>query len=143
TKLRHQIERTCCVLQNLNRFDPGNVVEEPAAACVHQQEHSLKFEKIKRAPSFIGRHPTTCMFEQEIFARPQRIENQGNTLIACQPREREELAASGFEVPNVFVAEKIECGTQRCSPCLAPIRLAACTTATIASPTTDAVGTAP
>ena len=37
SQLFHQINRAASVLQNLNRFDPGDVVEEPTAARVHQK----------------------------------------------------------------------------------------------------------
>src|SRR5687767_1050149 len=72
-----------------------------------------------------------------------RVENKRDAGIARQPRKREQVAARGFKVRNVFVAQKVERIPQRRSPILIPPRLASGYATTITNPTPYAVLTTP
>lgn len=75
-ELGHQIDRARGVFENLNRLDSGNVIKKPAAACVHQKQHALKFQIRERAPTFFGRHPPSCVVKQKLFARTSWVEDE-------------------------------------------------------------------
>src|SRR5205823_4556115 len=42
-----QLKSARCVLNHLDRFDAGKLVEEPTATCVHEHCVALNFEKLQ------------------------------------------------------------------------------------------------
>src|SRR5262249_1391178 len=47
-----ELKRAPCILDDLDRFDAGEFVKEPAAACEHEHRMQLQFEELEHNDLF-------------------------------------------------------------------------------------------
>ena len=60
-KILREPYRASGILQHLHRLQPGDLIEEPAAACVHQHRVPLHFQQFQRGNLFFARKRMSCV----------------------------------------------------------------------------------
>ena len=62
---RSQLDGACGVLNDLDSFDSGNLVEEPATAGIHQHQVALQLEQLEASNGFHRRKPAAGLRRHE------------------------------------------------------------------------------
>ena len=139
-----ELERASGVLDNLCSFDPGEFVEEPSAACVHQHRVPLHFHELQRhyllvlaesAPGLLAKKPVHVL-------RPA-VEDHADVFIARAPWIAEDLAGFLFEPWCDGGSKPIQRFAQWPAPLLVPVRVSSGITSTVPVPPLQAMGAAP
>jgi hypothetical protein len=131
-------------LQDLHGLDSRELVEEPAAARVHEHGVALRFEELEGAPPLLAAQLAPGVLGEEtrdVLGRA--VEQHADVVVARRPGILEQLAARGLERRRHAVAQPVESVAQRLAPALVPALLASRVTAAVGVPAADAVSAAP
>ena len=132
------------VLNDLDRFKPGDFVEKPAATGVHQQSVALHFQKAQDVDlflSFSGR--TACCPKKRSIFSGRAIQNDADVSVARGPRVAEEVPALGLVAGGQFIPQPVKRIAERLAPFLVPIADGRRSCSRNPAPTAHAVRTTP
>jgi hypothetical protein len=139
-----ELEGAAGVLDDLDGFDAGDFVEEPAATGVHEHGVALEFEQTDGGDPFIRRERMMGMAMEEA---PEiiggTVKDDGDIIIAGGPWITKEFGAAGFEMGCELIAKPVEGLAEGASPMLIPTRTPAGVAGTVGLPASDSVGTTP
>ncbi len=137
-----QLDSAAGVLNDLYRFDTGDVVEEPAATGVHEHGVPLQFEQLQDVTGF-RLSQFTCGMTPEKAAGVALgpIQQNGDIFVAGGPGIFEK-PGSLLKTRGQLVTQSIESFAQRRSPGLIPAGMSGIA-ATIGAPAFQAVRAAP
>ncbi len=128
---------------DLHGFNAGDVVEEPAAAGVHQLRVALHLHQLEGEHAFVGIEGALLVFEEEVADRLGiAVEDDLDIAVAGGPDVGEYFLAGGFGEGNQGIAEGVEGLAQGLAPLLVPSRFSAAASA-VGAPAFHAVGAAP
>jgi hypothetical protein len=137
-----EVDRTARLSQHDRRLDAGDVVEEPAAARLHEHRVPCHLERRARV-DHVPRRRAARELRRHDLDRPLRRHHRLDVAIARAPRIAQRAAALGFEDERELVAEPVDGLAQRPSPRLRPFGRPTHATAAVVAPSFDAVGAAP
>ncbi|MFO0635691.1 MAG: hypothetical protein U0168_22860 [Nannocystaceae bacterium] len=139
-----QLGRACGVADDLHRLDARDLVEEPAAAGVHQQRVALQLEQLEHARA-LGRvqGPERVALQQPLDRVVAAIEDRVDVGVARGPRVAQQRRGAALVDLGQPRGEPVERLLQRPAPALRPARVTAAVAAAVAAPALDAVGAAP
>ena len=113
-----ELEGASGVLDDLARLDPRNVVEEPAAARVHELRVPLHLEQLQDAhPLFRRQRPGSVPCEESVHALGRAVEDHVDVVVARRPRIGEQARRA---VARTAAPERRAGG--RAPPAAAPAR---------------------
>ncbi len=138
-----KLEDASGVGDDLDRLDAGDIVKEPAAACVHELGVALHLHQLQSANALARIESVAGVVAQEFFDGFRgAVEDHVNVGVASGPDIAEETAAFALCEGNDGVAQLVEGLAQGCAPELVPA-CAAAVAAAIGAPALHAVGAAP
>jgi hypothetical protein len=139
-----QLDDPAGVLDDLDRLDAGDVVEEPAAARVHEHGVALKLEQLACSHLLlIAQLARRVPGPESLLARRRAVSNDRDVVVAGRPRVAEEIPRPLLEPGRQLIAQPIEGLPQRGPPGLVPVGVSARVAAAVAPPAVDAVDAAP
>ncbi len=143
-ELFRQIDDAAGVLNALHRLDSRELIEEPAAARVHEHGVTLHFEELERGDAIRGGQLAGGMGAEEAVDILRRaVENHVDVLVARGPR----IAKSGrpFSSKRDATVSRSQSSAWRSgrAPFLIPAGVPAGVAAAIAAPALDAVDATP
>ena len=139
-----EIDRARRVAQDLAALDPARLVEEPAAARVHEQPGTLDLEQHRDpGPLGIAQAAPRVPLDQRGKSSPCAVRKHPPEVVAQDPGIGNKCPGLAFEPRVDRAGERIEGGSQSGPPALVPSLLAAGATAAIRSPALDAVCATP
>ena len=144
-ELPRQLQHAAGVLDDLARLDAADVVEEPAAARVHELRVPLQLEQLERrrsAPSRASSRPACAARKRRTRLR-RPVEDHADVVVARLPRVREQRARLLLPERRQRVAQRVERLAQGRAPRLVPARTALPSGSRSRAPPLDAVGAAP
>src|SRR5689334_8665959 len=132
------------VVEHLNGFEAGQLVEKPSAARVHEHGVALHFEKFEGAnPLLLVEIMRGVLREEAREAFVGAVEDYINIGIAGSPGIFQKGCGLLLEKGRQSVAKPIERFAEGRAPALVPIAVAAGIAATVGFPALDAVNAAP
>src|SRR5205807_5146758 len=115
-----ELESACGIAQNLSRLETCRIVEEPAAARVHQEGVALELEQPERGrPVFRGQRADRVAVEEPADVLLGRVELDLDRVVARRPRIPKEAGRGGLEGRSERVAQPVERFAQRAAPRMA------------------------
>ncbi len=132
------------VLEDLDRFDPGDLVEEPPAARVHEHGMPLDLHQLERPGLPLRRQlPGGVLSKKFVDGGVGPVEDHRDVLLAGGPGVLEDLPPFLFEQGGDGVPQSVQRLPQRSPPLLVPPRAAAGVAPAVAPPPLHAVDAAP
>src|SRR5262249_33935170 len=120
-QLLAELDGPAGVMKDLDALDTGNLVEEPAAAGVHEQGLALEFEELQDGDTFgIAQLAEGVFTEEAVGAVGGAVEDDGDAAVACRPGVAEETGGGLFVAGSQRVAEPVEGLAERLAPLLVP-----------------------
>src|SRR5207248_1258050 len=111
------------VLEDLRRLDPGELVEEPPAARVHELGVPLELEELEgRDALALSERVRGVLLEEPPHAVGGAVEDDLDRVVARRPRVLEEGGGLGLVERGEPVAQVVERGAERGAPLLVPAR---------------------
>jgi hypothetical protein len=143
-EIASELEGAAGVLDDLDGFDAGEFVEEPAATGVHEHGVALEFEEADGGdPVILGQGLTGVALEESFEVIGGAVEDDGDVIVTSGPGIAEEVGAMGLEVGCELIAEPVEGFAEGAAPVLIPGGMAAGVAGAVGAPAIDAVGAAP
>ncbi len=143
-QLAEQLQGAAGILDDLDGLDAGQLVEEPAAAGVHQHGVALHFEQLQQAHAFrLVELAVRGGGEEPLHRFGRTVEDHGDVAVAGPPRIDAETACGIAIGRGNRVAQPVERRPQRFAPLLAPARPSPGTAAAVTPPAFDPVDAAP
>src|SRR6185295_15313837 len=143
-ELPRELQSPAGVLEDLAGLDAGDVVEEPAAARVHELRVPLQLEQLE-GPDALGflQRPQAVAHEMTADAFGRAVEDDADGVLARRPGIAEQLPRGLFVEGRQSVPQAVEGLAQRRAPGLVPSRVRVRLAAAVAPPALDAVRAAP
>src|SRR5579884_1253211 len=116
-----KLERARGVLDDLDRLDAGQLIEEPPAGRIHEHGVPLHLEKTQRLHPPLGVEARPPVGGKERVDRLRRaVEDDVDVRLARRPRVPEDPPALTLEDPGELVAQPVERRAERATPLLVP-----------------------
>jgi hypothetical protein len=140
-----QLARARRVGEDLHGLDPGQIVEEPAAARVHRHGVATELHELEGAdPAGSGQRPAAVAGQEPILDRGIGAgQDHLDVGVARGPRIDEQLGPERVVEVGDAIAQPVERVAQRPTPGLAPPGPTAGVAAAVGAPPIDPVGAAP
>src|SRR5437660_3275651 len=115
--LLRELERARGVAEDLSRLETGRIVEEPAAARVHQESVALELQEADRGRSVFGGERTDRVaVEEPTDALVRRIEHDLDRVVARRPGIAEDTGRGGLVERTERVTQPVERLAQGSAP---------------------------
>src|SRR5438093_5897290 len=138
-----QLQYSACITQHLHGLYTSDVIEEPAAAGVHQHGVTLQLEKPQRARRFPGAQPAESVALQERRLLRAPVQHNVDVISARRPRIAQQV---GRRLPVSAVdllAKTVDGRPQRAAPGLRPAWVLSRVAAAITTPALNSMRATP
>ncbi len=142
--MRGELEDAAGVGDDLDGLDAGDLVEEPAAAGVHELGVTFELEEFEDGDAFrFGEFAGGVLLEEFDDGGGGAVEDDLDVGVAGGPEIFEEGLGELLGEGSGGVAEVVEGFAERRAPLLVPAGLGAAVAAAVGAPALDAVGAGP
>ena len=139
-----QLNRPARVPDDLNGFDSRKLIEEPAAARIHQHGMPLQLQKFEgRDPVRLRERRGGILLEKLLHLLRRTVEHDPDVVIPGRPRVAEERASPLLEGRGQLVPEPVQGLPQRSPPLLIPARVHPAVASAVAAPPLHPMAAAP
>jgi len=139
-----QLDRPSCVSEDLKGLDSSQVIEEPAAARIHEHGVALELQKLQRLNRFVLiQGPPRLAFQEFLDVLGIPIQHHLDVSIATSPGIRQEPLAPFLEGWGQGIPKVIQRLPEGLSPPLPPLGIAPGAAAAVGAPPLDPMDTAP
>src|SRR5262249_1553907 len=116
-----QLNYASGILNNLDAFYAGDLVEKPPAARVHQHRVALQFEQLEhRNLLIIAQWVFGVLVEESLDLFRRAVKNDGYVVVARGPWIMKEHSGNLLIVGGTPIAQPVQCLPQSFSPLLIP-----------------------
>jgi len=132
------------VAQDLQGLDAGQILEEPAAARIHEHGEALQLHQLPDlVPLLRSQRATRVAVEKAIASRLAGVQPHVHVSLTRLPGVAQQARGARFEPRRELVAQPVERLAQRLPPCLVPSLARHASASAVASPALEPVRATP